>query len=194
MRGATRGSKLVSTMPASRQGTKSGRLKPTLAEPLVGEDSDHPADVDREDRAQEREVVDAGLRVAVVHPDLGRIAGAALEPVALHEEARHRAAGEAREHEPRRRTEHADLERVGDAALRGERRRPRDRRAVTAEQGHAAGEQPIAGARPSRVATATPSGVLEHHEYRHAASRMTSGRPRPSGRSTRALMPIVVKK
>ena len=53
---------------------------------------------------------------------------------------------------------------------------------------------PIAGGRPSRVATATPSAFCSTMNTATATSRMTSGRP-PALRSlTRALMPMVVKK
>ena len=132
----------------------------------MGEDPDDPADVDREDRVQEREVVDAGLGVAVVHADLGRVAGRALEPVALHEEARERAAGKAREHEPHRGAEHPDLERIVDAALGDECRRPRDRGAVSPEQGDAAGEYAHRQRAPEQGRDGDPEAVLQQHEHR----------------------------
>ena len=123
-----------------------------------------------------------GCGVAVVHPDLGRIAGRPLEPVALHEEARHRAAGDAREHEPRRRTEHADLERVGDAAAA--RRTPaptrspcRARRAGTALAGEYAHRR---GHAPSRVATATTEAAFWNTMNTASGREQESERP-PAG-------------
>ena len=72
--------------------------------------------MNRQERAQERDVVDRRPRAAVMHADFGRPRGRPLELVALHEKSRDRTTEHAGEDEPRRRAQHADFERVAEMA------------------------------------------------------------------------------
>src|SRR5262249_57888487 len=89
----------------------------------------------------EGEVVVGGVRAGGARAAVEARLWLRLEPVAPDQKARDRASGEAREHEPHRRAQDADLDRVCDAAGLGDHRRPGDRGAVAAGHRNAPREQ-----------------------------------------------------
>src|SRR5262249_3352406 len=109
-------------------------------EPFVNDDSGYRTNVDGEQRAQERKIVDLRrLRVAT-RADIELTIPRRFETVPPDQEARDRATGETRKYQTHRCAHCADLEGAVASARRGNHGRPRDCGAMAACQRNAAGE------------------------------------------------------